>query len=172
MPLLLNLANRLDFGFGINFVLRHDYRHRAKTFNNRADKGTNIRTGQKHAGFAFDGQIFKHGTDFGDKALKRRRGHGQLAVIPFADNGFSKGLFPCRRQSNQRNNSLFVGIGIGNLASQAGADMFGYHHQAAGGGHGLGNAFQNGGQIADGNAFLQQILQNTLDGTDADFSGD
>ena len=55
-----------------------------------------------------------------------------LAVVPFADNCFGKGVFPFRRQGNQRDYAQFIGIGIGKLAGQTGTDMLGNRHQAVG----------------------------------------
>ena len=80
-------------------------------------------------------------------------------------------MFPFRRQSYQRNNAELIGISVGKLARQAGADVFGNHHQAACRRDSFGNPFENSRQITDRNAFLQQILQNALQSAKADFAG-
>ena len=85
--------------------------------------------------------------------LKLRRRHGQLAFFALADNGFGEGLFPGGRQRDQRQIAARRQIGVAELAGQAGAHMLGDVERVLGVADRFGDAFQDGGQVADRDAF-------------------
>ena len=87
-----------------------------------------------------------------DELLKLRRRHGELAFLALADNGFGEGLLPGGRQRDQRQIAAGRQIGVAELARQAGAHMLGDVERVLGVADRFGDAFQDGGQVADRDA--------------------
>jgi hypothetical protein len=54
------------------------------------------------------------------------------------------------------------------LARQPPAHVLRQHHRVAGGGKAVGDAFQNGGEVADRNTFRQEDLQHALNARNGD----
>src|SRR5690606_26262199 len=145
----------LEANAWMNFVLAHDHGLRAEALDDGADMRTDRGRGDEHGQFALLGGALIGGLDGADELLQPAGGHGQMPVVAIADHGFGEVAFPLRAKCEQRQVAIGTQIGGAELAGKAAADMFGDHlHRAAGAGD-LGNAFQDGREIADGDALVE-----------------
>src|SRR3954463_14761652 len=96
------------------------------------------------------------------ESLQLRRRHSELAFLALAGKRFRKGLLPSGRHGDDRQEALRREILMTHLAREPCAYMLGDEHGVLGVANRFGDAFENGGQIADRNAFREQRLQDTL----------
>lgn len=158
----LNLAQCFDFCLGMDFILGHHNGLRTEAFNHGAHVRPDGRRGQQDRRFAFLRKSvisFAHG---GNEFLELGRGHGKLSFFAASYQRVAKSLFPLRRQGQQRNKAVYIGVLVADLARQPRADMFGDKGHIFGISRRLGNAFEDGGQVADRYAFGHEVLENAL----------
>lgn len=147
----LNLPQRFNARFGVDFVLGEDDRLRTEALDHAPHIRADCRRGEQDGYFAHRGKLVIAAPDCADKFLKAGRGHGQLFILAIAHERPREGVFPIRREGDERHNARGVGVGITKLAGQTRADMFRDMGDVFGVACGLGNPLQNGGQVADRN---------------------
>jgi hypothetical protein len=141
----------------VDFVLAHHHRLGPEALDDGAHEGRTCglvsSTGTSFLAPA-SSKRFAHRLD---ELLQLRRRHGELAFLALADDGFRKGLFPVGRQRQQRQIAARRQIGVAELAGQAGAHMLGDVKRVLGVADRFGDAFQDGGQVADRDALDSRV---------------
>ena len=150
----------------MDFVLREHRGGGAEAFDDGAHERPNGGAGEEYRSFAEHGVFLKHRTHRVDEFLQLAGGHGQLFVVAIAGEGLGVFLLPRGRESDERNEASLVGVLMADLAREPRAHMLANGGNVAGIAAGLGDAFENGGQVANGNALGQQALQNALERAD------
>ncbi len=152
----------------MDLVLRHDRRQGPKAFDDRPHIGPNSRAGQEDRRLTQQCKSFEGLAHCLNELLQLGGRHYQLLVFAVALQGIGKGLFPIRREGDQRNNAALIRRGIADLSRQPRPDMFRDRRDVARIATSLGNALQNIGQIADRHTLGQQALQHTLGAANGD----
>src|SRR5579883_570045 len=169
---LLDLAQGLDARLRMDLVLRHDHRQGAHAIHDRSHEGADRRARQEDRRLAEHREALEGLPNAGDELLEPARRHGELALLALAGDGLGEALLPFRREGDERDIAILRGRLLADLARQARADMLGEHRDVAGMGADLGDAFENGRQVTDRDALVQQVLQDALHGADADLARD
>src|SRR5690348_17229598 len=122
---LSNRAQGLDACLGMDLVLRHDDGHGAEALDDRTDIGPDRRARQQHGVLAAHGEALEIASNGLNEFLELQRRHAEMALLALSREGFGEGLLPLRRECDERNDALVVGIGVGNLPREAGAHVLG-----------------------------------------------
>ena len=152
----LDAADRFQPGAGVDFRLRQHGGLGAETLDQRTYEGPDRGRSDQHRRFALACGLFEPLAHDGHELRQPRRLHGEAAFLALADQRFRKRLLPLRRQRDQRQIAVDRGVLRADLARQARADMFDHRRRVAREGERVGDAFENGGEIADRDAFGQQ----------------
>src|SRR5579885_1156414 len=158
-----DLRQRLDARLGVNLVLRHHDGHRAEALDDGAHIGADRRATQQHRRVARGREALEGLADAGDEFLEPAWRHAELLVVALSDDRLGEALLPLRRQGDERDEAAFAGMRVADLAGEARAHMLGDDRDVAAEAAGLGDAFENGREIADRDALGEEVLQHALD---------
>src|ERR1700730_12946026 len=164
-------SERFYARLGMHFVLRYHHGHRPEALDDRAHIGPDGRTGQQNGSLALHRVALESAAHDADEILKPARRHAQMPLVALAGQSLGEGLLPGWRQADERDEAALAGILLADLARKARAHMLGNDADVAAVAAGLGDAFENGRQVADGDTLGQQILQHALDAADRDLTG-
>ena len=147
----------------MDFRLRQHARLRAEALDNAAHERPDGGRGHQHRCFAVFRRLLEFFPHQVDEFGEFRRLHGEVAIVALADDRFGKGLLPFGGERDDRQRAGRGHVLGAELAREPGADMLGEHRGIARCRQPVGDAFEDGRQIADRHPLGEQDLQHALD---------
>ncbi len=139
----------------------------AEAFDHAAHERADAGGGHQHRRLADLRRLLEALPDERDEFGQARGLHRQAAVVALAHDRFRERLLPFRRQRDQRQVARRRVLRA-ELARQPRPHVLRQGHGVAGERDRVGDAFQDGREVADRDAFGQQELQHALDARDGD----
>src|SRR5215472_11981364 len=159
----LNASDGLQPCARMNLRLRQHRRLRAEALDDRAHERTDRGRGDEHRRLALTRGVFEALAHQGDEFGEARGLHRQLTLVALTDDRFGEGLFPFGRQGDEREVAARRAVLRTDLAREPRADVLGERRRIAGVAEAVGDPFEDRREVADRDAFPQEILKDALD---------
>ena len=145
-----------------------DYNLGAEALDDAAHERPDAGRGYQHRRFAIARGLLEFLPHQVDELGELGGLHRKASIVTLADDRFGKRLLPTGRQRDQRQVTGVGGVLRADLARQPPAYVLGQRRRIARIGDGVGDAFEDGREVADRDALGQQQLQHPLNARDGD----